>query len=267
MLRLAGAFIRTGRMKDLLNLLSRFESQNFLKNQDVLVGNILFEQRLQFFSYDKKIRDKIVKKIYSLSESGREKVEAYVAAFYSGAAPAKQMDIILNYSDYVLLTKRRALTNDVIENIKSSIEAHTSTPWRHVLSDYLRWPTTDAPESLKKILSPFIDDVGVLSVCGYSVGKNGKTKNERINVLEEILKGDLRGLDLSVSYLLSWGDPNSISRLMKLAKTIAALCRNAKRSKADYLEAIENWTEDLAYLKENYYEKVKESALETWPEL
>jgi hypothetical protein len=254
-------------MEDLINLLSRFESQKFVKNQDILVGSILFEQRSHFFSYNKKARDKILKKIYSLSASSLGKVEAYVAAFYSGAAPAKQLDIILSYSDYVLLTKRRALTNDVIENIKSSIEAHTSTPWRHVLSDYLRWPTTDAPDSLKKILTPFIDDVGVLSACGYSVGKNGKTKYERINVLEEILKGDLRTLDLSVSYLLSWGDPNSISRLMKLAKTIAALCRNAKRSKADYLQAVENWTEDLTYLKENHYEKVKESALETWPKL
>ena len=50
--------------------------------------------------------------------------------------------------------------------------------------------------------------------------------------------------------------PKTGKRLMKLAHSLASFIRNAsKKRDRDYRRAIEDWTHDLAYLKEQFYEK------------
>ncbi len=74
-------------------------------------------------------------------------------------------------------------------------------------------------------------------------------------------------------YVNAWSKPGTLSRLLKLARTIAALCRNAKRSSNDYTNAINDWEMDLEYLKHEFYEPwIKKEALTVaidnfkWPE-
>jgi hypothetical protein len=51
-----------------------------------------------------------------------------------------------------------------------------------------------------------------------------------------------------------WGKPRTARRLQKLANTLAALTRNAKRRDSmSYAKAIDDWEDDLALLRERYY--------------
>jgi hypothetical protein len=55
-------------------------------------------------------------------------------------------------------------------------------------------------------------------------------------------------------YFLEWGEPQTALRLKKLANTLAALTRNAKRRDVEsYAIAIDDWEGDLALLHERYY--------------
>ena len=59
----------------------------------------------------------------------------------------------------------------------------------------------------------------------------------------------------NAAYAAEWGRPNTAQRLQKLAETIAALTRNAKRRNAARMDkSIREWESDLAYLKRRYYE-------------
>jgi hypothetical protein len=55
-------------------------------------------------------------------------------------------------------------------------------------------------------------------------------------------------------YLQGWGQPGSALRLQKMAESIAAFARNAKRNESvDLADAITDWEDDLQYLYETYY--------------
>lgn len=64
------------------------------------------------------------------------------------------------------------------------------------------------------------------------------------NVLQRINNHD---------YMAEWGTEKSVIRLQKLADTIAASARNAKRRNNPPGAAIEEWEADLDYLKHEYY--------------
>lgn len=55
-------------------------------------------------------------------------------------------------------------------------------------------------------------------------------------------------------YLGEWGRAASLERLMKMARTNAALCRNAKRSPGNFTQAISGREEDLEYLCKTYFD-------------
>jgi hypothetical protein len=56
-------------------------------------------------------------------------------------------------------------------------------------------------------------------------------------------------------YLNEWGEPKTARRLQKLAESIAAFTRNAKRrNEKNFSKAIQDWEADLAYLKKTYYD-------------
>ncbi|TKF31284.1 hypothetical protein [Enterovibrio norvegicus] len=78
---------------------------------------------------------------------------------------------------------------------------------------------------------------------------------ERRKVLNDVfLKDEL--LDVDDEYYASeWGGPKSEDRLRKLTNTIASFVRNAKRSSNNMPYSISDWTADLQYLKETFYER------------
>lgn len=117
-----------------------------------------------------------------------------------------------------------------------------------------RWPSTVATVSGESLLFPEWPDSGLLSSIGYKVGASGEEQYTRRAILSKLfLMGSLPRMG-SHDYLISWGGPCSAKRLRKMAESIAAFCRNAKRrTGADMRLAIDDWESDLTWLKMKYY--------------
>ena len=94
----------------------------------------------------------------------------------------------------------------------------------------------------------------MLSALGYHVGiATGISNTERKFLLDEIFNIHLPPLN-DPAYMREWGAQKSAARLKKLAETIAALVRNAKRRKSqDMTVAYDEWEVDLEYLHGKYY--------------
>ena len=119
---------------------------------------------------------------------------------------------------------------------------------------FIEWPTTHIVQSLVGLA---VDDdewvqEGVLDDNGYHVGNAGVEREERHRILTKIFTTELNNVT-SIQYMAEWGSPNTGSRLQKLANTIASLARNAKRRNNPPEQAIEDWENDLEWLKNTYY--------------
>ncbi len=96
-------------------------------------------------------------------------------------------------------------------------------------------------------------DMGLLKYMGYQVGYNGKDKISRTEILTNVFHSSHLPKVQSRAYMEEWGDAASSQRLHKIANSIASFAKNAKkRSKPPEL-AIEEWEEDLEWLKNNFY--------------
>jgi len=127
------------------------------------------------------------------------------------------------------------------------------------------WPTTDAPAGIHGLLGDqYWFKKGLLAYVGYIVGKTyGKPKVVRLQLLDYVLFNDLPRV-VSLEYMNEWGKPETTLRLKKLANTLAALTRNAKRNNlSGYRFAIEDWESDLLYLYDSYYSQKLQF---NWPE-
>jgi hypothetical protein len=91
-----------------------------------------------------------------------------------------------------------------------------------------------------------------LKVMKYCVGKQGLPAAERRQVLYDAFVGDLPRVG-GAAYMSEWGDPGTAKRLKKIATAIASFCRNMKYRATPSVEAIEDWEDDLRWLKENCY--------------
>lgn len=119
---------------------------------------------------------------------------------------------------------------------------------------YFEWPSTDAPATLHGYLGDvFFYKDGLLSYVGYRVGHEGECLVTRQRTLDCVFHNRLPRVD-SPEYMEEWAAPETPERLHKLAETIAALTRNAKRRRDVSLDvAIADWEADLKYLYEAYY--------------
>jgi hypothetical protein len=114
------------------------------------------------------------------------------------------------------------------------------------------WPSTDAPggSGRLEVESP---TKGLLSFLGYRVGRNGLSEQERRAILDAVYCEELPPVDSS-EYMAEWGRPRTGPRLQKLAESIAALTRNAKRRRGtDLSTAVDEWEADLQYLRAEHY--------------
>lgn len=121
--------------------------------------------------------------------------------------------------------------------------------------DYFPWPNTAALGGKGNLSTAvFTTKEGLLSYCGYKVGANGLPLDPRRKILDAIFLAQLPPIDDPV-YRAQWGEPRSAKRLQKLAETMAAFVRNAKRRDAARMEkSIREWETDLAYLKRRHYD-------------
>ena len=123
-----------------------------------------------------------------------------------------------------------------------------------LLSEGGPWPDTNAPIGKGAIDDPEIwPQKGLLAFLGYRVGQDGVTESERREILDFVYKNHVPNVN-SVEYMTEWDSPQTWSRLSKMAESIAAFARNAKRKQLSSLSvAIEEWEEDLEYLRVKYY--------------
>ena len=117
------------------------------------------------------------------------------------------------------------------------------------------WPTTTANIGSQNLPSDaFKYEEGLLRHYGYKVGIHGLNQSERLEILDSIFLRPLMPMN-NYEYQNEWGEPKTARRLQKLAESIAAFTRNAKRrNDKNFGKAIQDWETDLAYLKTTYYD-------------
>jgi hypothetical protein len=96
---------------------------------------------------------------------------------------------------------------------------------------------------------------GWLGHLGYSVRASGPSAQDRRAILERAFLDPLPTRGFTEEYVSEWASPGSGRRLRKLAGTIAALCRNAKRKSANMREPVARWESDLEWLRQRYYDR------------
>lgn len=122
------------------------------------------------------------------------------------------------------------------------------------LAHWFRWPSTFAIPGVNHIPNPDWHEEGMLKFLGYQVGETaGLPEGVRQAVLASIFRGDLPPI-ISAEYMQEWGTPGSASRLEKMANSLAAFIRNARRNRgANMNTAIRHWEADLEFLFRSYY--------------
>ena len=125
------------------------------------------------------------------------------------------------------------------------------------------------------ILKPDIDagqrfdgefrEFSALKMFGYTVGKTkGWDQRERQSFLSDFMEMRLPK-DVEEVFGDEYGEPMSSGRLRKVANLIAKNAQNAYRRDASSMKnAIEDWEDDLAFLKKKYFFEAK-LRFEPWP--
>jgi hypothetical protein len=115
--------------------------------------------------------------------------------------------------------------------------------------EFFRWPSTLAEQG-NGYLDFEADAFGVLAQTGYRVGRTrGEPEAVRRRTLARLFQDEIA----YVSSAGEWGSHGGARRLKKLAYTIAALTRNAKRRGPQMAQAVAEWEADLEYLHDCFY--------------
>lgn len=120
--------------------------------------------------------------------------------------------------------------------------------------EWFAWPITIASPGVRELKGVGWRPHGMLGFLGYHVGETQATPPDiRRCILEYAFECHLPPLN-DRAYYMEWGETRTAQRLNKLANTLAALTRNAKRRDAtSYATAIDDWEGDLALLRDSYY--------------
>jgi len=158
-------------------------------------------------------------------------------------------------------SKKHADARRIVDAIRKEWERRQKLPGDP--SDFFEWPSTEASGGDGSIDARGWLPDGMLKCMGYKVGANeGLPRSLRQRILDEIFGGPIPPM-FPLDYLSQWGAPGSAQRLRKMAETIAALTRNAKRRRdAKMATAIDHWEQDLEHL---YYEYYVEKFHFGWP--
>lgn len=168
----------------------------------------------------------------------------------------------IQFRDYV----ENEIKADVVERL---VELGHEMAQKIAEGPQFEFPNTDVYETRRRNAPDFGDidweEQGLLRLSGYRVGKTrGRPQDQRRRILNFVfLEDDLRDVD-DPQYAAQWGLPMTSDRLLKLAETIAAFTRNAKRNRYDMSEAISDWENDLDYLKSTFYDRWGDFP---WPEV
>ena len=131
------------------------------------------------------------------------------------------------------------------------------------VQDRFVWPSTEAKGGDGSLNTEEWIKEGLLHLMGYQVGlSNTATQAWRESLLSEIFACQVPPV-FPDEYIREWAEPGSVGRLQKMAETLAALTRNARRRRdARMGSAIKDWESDLEFL---YYEFYVEKFSFAWP--
>ena len=132
---------------------------------------------------------------------------------------------------------------------------------------YFKWPHTNIYPG-KGLFNPTKElmQIGVLAMMGYHVGRvHGIGDFLRHEILKSAYISDIPFVECD--YMKAWSVPKTHWRLKKIAYCLASFAKNAKRKSNwySYSQCIEEWEDDLAWLKQNFYDGVYDSKFE-WPD-
>lgn len=138
----------------------------------------------------------------------------------------------------------------VLEGISEEWARRAALP----IDEWFMWPGTDAKAGDGDLRLAGAMSEGMLSYLDYHVGRTqGEPSPVRHSILDRVFDSALPPV-FPKPYMDGWGEKKSAHRLRKMAETMAAFARNAKRKDDDRLdEAIRQWEDDLEYLHDRYY--------------
>lgn len=241
------------------------QAAGYLKEPAQCAGQILYDNNDLFLRRAIHGDVALITSVFAIARSKPEKagLKRYIELFYpviinaDGVAKwgrTTQVDIESTANmliDYDLFKRLGGLNSEItieqLKQIRREIAA-IAHDWRRYLTSFVRWPTTDAPPSLASLLDSGWVKAGMLSHYGYHVGQDGQPTASRVKTLAKIFNAELN-IDLfEKRYISEWSTPSSLGRIMKMARTIAALCRNAKRSPHNFNQAINDWELSLIHI-------------------
>ena len=168
--------------------------------------------------------------------------------------------------------KRKRLSNlslvrKLIDHILSlEIISDEKIPLKREQEPTWPWPTVMPPRKKGGKFEADFKEFSALRFCGYSVGKtHGMPAEERKRFLDYFFTHKLPLFTKQQKDLFEddYSTPGSEKRLRKMANVIASNCRNFKaNNKKIYQFAINDYEEDLSYLRKKYF--IKGSF--PWPE-
>lgn len=151
-----------------------------------------------------------------------------------------------------------ASPDDPLRDQAFKVRDEISLRWRRLAeqNEWFAWPSTAVSRAptVGKLSGSDWRSRGTLSLLGYHVRETQPVRPAiRESILEYTFEHHLPPVG-DVAYFNEWGEPRDSRRLRKLANTLAALTRNAKRRDPWGLSrAIREWEQDLMFLYEHYY--------------
>lgn len=125
---------------------------------------------------------------------------------------------------------------------------------RYLMSLGFDWPSTYVGPSNLQLSETGWAKEGLLKHMGYRVGRAAPSESQRRAILLQLYQQKQLPSVGSRAYIESWGEPNSATRLKKIADSLAAFARNAKRREQEQLElSISQWEADLEWLRDSLY--------------
>jgi hypothetical protein len=125
------------------------------------------------------------------------------------------------------------------------------------MSEVFKWPELNEYDGSNFQLEDIYREYNLdspLTWLGYHVGENGIDKKQREQILSSFYSG-ISDVEKSLKddWKENWGEPKSPVRLKQIVYHIHKQIIN-KRS-LGYSKAVEEWNQDLDYLKHMYYDK------------
>jgi hypothetical protein len=160
------------------------------------------------------------------------------------------------YSQEMFLSYLFTATDPFLSSRNILIEFANDHPALQFLSTLgFQWPSTRiVPSILGNNLISDWPKKGLLGWLNYRVGRKGLPSNRRRAILARAFEEDFT-LGFPTTYLKDWGKPASPQRLKKMAHSVAAFCRNAKRRQSHQAKsAIDDWETDLDWLRRAFYD-------------